>query len=185
MPLGVPLLLVEEFLMIRLIILNRLATAEKELGVSMDYLRHILRVSLRAFFRFLKFFRLSEYRRALPAAPYHVARIVATRDEDCGPCLQIEVALAKKDGVPADVLRAVLAGEASNLSEDLADVYRFTEAVVRASGEEDLYRERVRRRYGEEGLVELALAMAWCRVFPITKRALGHAMSCAKVRVEV
>ena len=46
-------------------------------------------------------------------------------------------------------------------------------------------RERVRERYGEEGLVELALGIAAARVFPVVKRALGYATSCALVKVKI
>jgi alkylhydroperoxidase family enzyme len=171
--------------MIRRLIFWQLARAERELGASMDYVRHIARVSLRAFFKFIKILPLDAYRRALPAAPCHVARLVAVRDADCGPCVQIVVNQAKKDRVPAEILRAVLDGELERLPEDLATVYRFTEAVVKATGEEDELREQIRKHYGEEALVELALAIASCRVFPVTKRALGYATSCARVHVEV
>ena len=71
------------------------------------------------------------------------------------------------------------------LPEDLAEVYRFTSGVVGATGEEDALRERIRQRYGEDGLVELGLAIASARVFPITKRALGYATACALVDIEV
>jgi hypothetical protein len=36
-----------------------------------------------------------------------------------------------------------------------------------------------------EGLVELALAIASARVFPIAKRALGYATSCTLVDAKV
>ena len=81
--------------MVRRMILKRLDSAERELDGSMDYLRYVLNVSLRAFFKFAEIWPLSEYRRVLPAALYHVARIVAVRHEDCGTCGQIEVDLAK------------------------------------------------------------------------------------------
>jgi len=171
--------------MIRRLILTRLAAAEKELDVPADYLRHILQVSLRAFFKFVKIMPLAEYRRILPLGPYHVARIVATRDEDCGTCVQIEVNLAKKDGVPADVLRAVLDRRIEDLPEELADAYYFADAVVKATWQEDHWRERIRQRYGEEALIELAMAIAISRVFPITKRALGYAISCERVEVQI
>lgn len=171
--------------MIRRLIENRISAAERTLGVPADYLRHILRVSLRAFFKFLKIMPLAEYRRALPSEPFHIARLVATRDEDCGTCVQIEVNLAKKDGVSPIVIQAVLDARPDDLSPELADVYRFAEHVVTASGEEGEYREHIRRLYGEEALVELAMTMAACRVFPITKRALGYAQSCSKVTVRV
>ncbi|MGH9900733.1 MAG: hypothetical protein ACRD68_02730, partial [Pyrinomonadaceae bacterium] len=128
---------------------------------------------------------LASHRRRLPAAAYRVARIVATRDEDCGTCVQIEVNLARKDGVPVEIIRAVLKGCPDDLPPELGDVYRFATAVVEASGEEEELRQRVRGRYGEEGLVELALGIAAARVFPVTKRALGYAKSCALVDVRV
>ena len=61
--------------MIRRLILLKLAAEEKHLGESLDYARHILRVSLRAFLKFIKVMPLAQYRRVLPPGPYHVARL--------------------------------------------------------------------------------------------------------------
>src|SRR3989442_43920 len=72
-------------------VLRRLDGVERELGESVEYIRHIARVSLRAFFKFAEFLPASRYRRLLPLDAYHVARIAAARDEDCGTCVQIEV----------------------------------------------------------------------------------------------
>ena len=171
--------------MIRKLILKRLDKEERSLGESVDYMRHLVRTSLPAFFKFALFTPLSQHRRKLPPAPYRVARIVATRDEDCGTCVQIEVNLARKEGVPADVIRAVLNNRPDDLTPALADVYRFARSVVEASGGDEELRERVRARYGEEGLVELALGIAAARVFPVVKRALGYATSCALVEVKI
>jgi alkylhydroperoxidase family enzyme len=172
--------------MIRAIIRAKLASVERDLGVNIDYLRHILDTSLRAFLKFTKIMPLAEYRRTLPVEPYHVARLVATRDADCGTCLQIEVNLARRDRVTHDIVRAVVEGRADDLPTDLAEVYRFTEAVVRAADDRAAeLREHIRERYGEAGLVELSLAIAACRVFPTVKRGLGFATSCAKVRLEL
>ena len=171
--------------MIRRLILNRLDSEERNLGASLDYLREIVRSSLPAFFKFGLFMPLAQHRRKLPASAYHVARIVATRDEDCGTCVQIEVNLARKDGVTAEIIRAVLDNRPENMPDELADVYNFATAVVTKSGAEGNLRERLRERYGEEGLVELALAIAAARVFPVTKRALGYATSCSSVEIAV
>jgi alkylhydroperoxidase family enzyme len=171
--------------MIRYLVLKQLDKEERSLGESLDYVRHILRSSLSAFFKFALFTPLAQHRRKLPPAPYRVARIVATQDEDCGTCVQIEVNLARKEGVPGDVIRAVLNNRPEDLAPELAEVYRFTKAVVEASGEEGELRQRIRERYGEEGLVELALGMAAARVFPVTKRALGFATSCSLVEIKV
>jgi len=171
--------------MLRRLILGRIAAAEKDLGVSLDYCRHIIRTSLRASFKFAKFLAVDEYHRVLPAGPCYVARIVAVRDEDCGTCVQIAVNQARKAGLPADQLQAVLDGRVDELPEELREAYYFADAVVSRSGEADQWRERIRQRYGDEGLIEMALAIASCRVFPITKRALGYAVSCSEVAIRV
>ena len=163
----------------------KISSGEKELGVSLDYLRHLYEQAPDVFYKFLKVNPLAEYRKNLPAAPYHVARIAATKNEDCGTCLQIVVNLAKKDGIEADVLRAAVDGRPADLPESLADVYRFAEAVVAATGEEDQYRDRLRQVFGETGLAELAMAISLCRVYPTMKRALGFATSCSRVNVDV
>lgn len=171
--------------MLRKLILRKLASEERKLGESVDYVRHILRVSLRAFFKFIKIMPFASYRRTLPADACAVAQLVATRDEDCGTCVQIGVNVALRDGVPADVLQAVIDERPDALPEPLADVYRFTESVVKADGNDEPLRDRVRRHYGDEGLVELSLAIAGCRVFPIVKRTLGYATSCRLVEIRL
>jgi alkylhydroperoxidase family enzyme len=171
--------------MLRRIILSRISSAEKKMGVSLEYCRFIIRASLRASFKFAKFLAVDEYRRVLPPGPLYVARIVATRHEDCGTCVQIAVNQARKAGVPAELLRAVLNGNLDALPEESRDAYRFAEAVLTVNGDEDALRERIRLRYGDEGLIEMALAIATCRVFPTIKRALGYAVSCSAVAVRV
>jgi alkylhydroperoxidase family enzyme len=171
--------------MLRRLILARIAAAEKALGVPLDYCRFILRVSLRASFKFAKFLAVDEYRRVLPPGPCYVARIVATRHEDCGTCVQIAVNQAKKAGMPVEQLRAVLDGKLDDLPEELRDAYGFAAAVLTPNGEEDALRERIRLKYGDEGLIEMALAIATCRVFPTIKRTLGYTASRSAIAVRV
>lgn len=171
--------------MLRWLINRRIDATERELGASLDYLRHIHAVAPRAFFKFLKLLPLAAYRGKLPPDALHVAALVATRHEDCGACVQMAVNMATKEGVPQDVLRAAYAGAPDQLPSDLANVYRFAEAVVTQSGEQAELRERMRQQYGEEGLVELSLAIAVSKVFPTVKRGLGYATSCSLVKVDV
>ena len=163
----------------------RIRAGEKKLGVSLDYLREMYAAAPDAFHQFVKVTPLANYRKKLPAAPFHVARLVATRDEDCGPCVQIAVNQAKADGIEVAVIQAVLDRRIADLPESLADVYHFAESVVTAAGDDDQYRERLLKVFGEEALVELAMAIAFARVFPIVKRALGHAKSCSVVTIQV
>jgi alkylhydroperoxidase family enzyme len=171
--------------MLGFIVRRKIRSGEKRLGVSMDYLRHMYEHAPDAFWKFTKLMPATQYRQKLPAAPYHLARLVATRHDDCGPCTQIVVNLAKEDGVEPAILKAALAGEVDELPESLRDVYRFAEAVVTASGDAEKYRERLRKVFGEEAVVELALAIATARIFPTLKRGLGYAKSCSAVKVDV
>lgn len=170
--------------MLKSLILRRLSVQEKSLGASLDYVRHMLNVSFGAFRRFALIQPMAGYRRVLPADAYHVARLVATQNADCGSCVQIEVNLARRDGVEPSILQAVLNDELDALPQELADVCRFTNAVVTARDDEPL-REAVRARFGETGLVELALAIASSQVFPTVKRTLGYARSCSLFTVDI
>ena len=67
-----------------------------------------------------------------------------------------------------------------SLPADLAEAYRFAEAVVTQSGDEAGLRERIRQRHGEAGLVEMAMAIAVCRMFPTF--TLTSAVLHAKLR---
>jgi alkylhydroperoxidase family enzyme len=157
---------------------------EKETGVSADYARWMANISMRVFMKVAKLGKLVQYRRALPADANHVAHLVAARDEDCGTCVQIGVSFALRDGVSKDILQAVLDRQPDRLPPQLADVYRFAESVV-THVDDDALRERVRSHYGDEALIELGLAMAVGRTFPVIKRTLGYAKSCSLVKIKL
>ena len=122
--------------------------------------------------------------RDAPAAALAAAGLVGTLSEDCGPCTQIGVDFAARAGVKPEIVRAILAGDESAMGEDAALAYRF----ARASLERDLAagddaREAVVRRWGQKGLVALALALTTSRMYPTLKYALGHGRSCSRVMV--
>jgi alkylhydroperoxidase family enzyme len=151
--------------MLRWFISKRIDAAQRGVKESLDYLRHILRVSLRGFFAFLKITSYAAFRKRLPSAPFHVARITALKHEDCGPCVQTVVDAALADGLPPDTVRAVLDRKPEALEEELADTFRFIDAVIRATYEEAEWREKLRRRWGDEALVELAVVICGCRAY--------------------
>ncbi len=171
--------------MLRWFFRSRLDAEEKKLGVSMDYLRHVLEVSPSAFLRFASIMPFANSRKALPATAWYVAQLTALKHEDCGPCLQIGVNLARKQGIDATLVRKVLAGDVEEITAELADVSRFTEAVLQQSGEAEILRDELRQHYGERGLVEIAFAIASSRIPPTVKRVLGYARSCSEVKVEL
>jgi alkylhydroperoxidase family enzyme len=162
----------------------RISQSERELGVPLDYARYVARVSTSAAMRLARFSKILAAGKG-PWMAVHIASIVSAMADDCGSCVQIGVNLARNAGVPRDVLAAVVERSPERLSDELADVYRFATAVTENSPEQEEYREAVRNRYGDEGLVEIAMAIALHRVFPTLKRGLGFAKSCSLVRVDV
>ena len=157
---------------------SAIAKREQALGVTLDYLREIAQVSKTGFLKLALLGPLGNHRKRLPKAAFHLARIVATREEDCGACVQIAVNLAHQDGVPLQYLRATLERHYGELPELLQEVCEFAESVSKGWDCPDA-RAQVKERLGAEGLAELAFAIAAARVFPTIKRAMGHAQSCS------
>ena len=170
--------------MLRQIILWRLNSAERDLGVSVDYLRDLVRVSVRAFLAFAKIMPMAQYRRVMPADALNVARLCGSRSADCGSCVQIAINTALKEGLPSEVIRTVLERQPDDLPSGLAEVYRFSEAVLAHDDDAATpFRESVVARYGQEGIAEVGLALASSLVFPTMKRTLGYSKSCARVEL--
>lgn len=171
--------------MIRRFLLSRIASAERTLGGPMDYARFLLDASRPAFFSFGKVSRALTFRPRTPPAPLHVAGLAASLHEDCGTCVQIHLKLARRGGVPPEVLRAVLDRRPDLLPSNLALVYRFTRAVLEEDPAQADLREQVRAHYQDAGVAELALAIAAARYYPQVKKALGFATSCERASVAV
>ena len=123
-------------------------------------------------------------RRDAPAAALAAAGLVGTLAEDCGPCTQISVELATRAGVKPAVLRAILAGDEVGMGEAAALAYRFARAsLARDMAACDPLRDEVVRRWGQKGLVALALALTTARMYPTMKYAMGHGKTCSRVVV--
>ncbi len=170
--------------MLRWLLKRKLNAEEKKLGESLDYLRHIVDTSPTAFLRFASIMPFANSRKTLPKEAWYVAQIVSLKHEDCGPCLQITVNLAQQDRVDAGVIEAVIEGDTTRLSADLADVCNFAHAIATSEADPDALRLTLRKRYGDRGLIELAYAMASSRIPPTVKRVLGYAISCKNVSVK-
>lgn len=173
--------------MLKRSILAGLGRAETRLGLpgSMDYVREVVRGSTSLFLKFSLFLPLAAHRRRLPRDAYHAARIVASRHQDCGTCVEVEVAEGLLRGVEAGLLQAVADGRLEGLDDGTALAARFARAVCEHDPATDELREKARARWGAEGVAELAFAVASAQLFPVAKRALGHARSCSVVPLRV
>ncbi len=168
--------------MLRSILRRSLDNAEARLGAPVDYLRYVAEHDPGAAIKFGLLQPATGHRKVLPPEVYHAARIAATQEADCGTCVQIEVNAARASGVSAPSIRAVLAGEPLTAPE--ADAVAFARMTA---GREDPAepRQRLLDRFGDRGVVELALAVTTAQAYPTMKRALGFATACALVTIDV
>lgn len=172
--------------MIDWLIRRRLAAFEAQWHYSMDYARQLLASNRRAFWGYAKLAPLAQYREGVPAAAWHIAKILALRHEDCGPCTQLAVDMARADGVPDALLKAALANDQHSLQRldtDAALAHAFALAWTRREASLPVHRESLRQRIGDKGLSSLALAMSAARMFPLIKTALGHGEACLRIEV--
>jgi alkylhydroperoxidase family enzyme len=162
---------------------RRMAAFEKKFGYDMSYGREMLSASARAFWRFSQVAALSAHREDVPLAAWYAAKLAGAQSEDCGPCTQLAVDMARHDGVPDALLRALLAGDVAALDDDTALAWRYARAAVAHSPELAELHDAVRARFGPRGLVSLAFAVTFSRMYPMLKYALGHGQACTRVRV--
>lgn len=169
--------------MLRALLGRAITRMEKTWSYDAGYMRDILRTSV---WTFLKFGMLTAVvpRRDAPAAALAAAGLVGTLSEDCGPCTQIGIDMAVKSGVRPETLRAILAGDEAAMGDAAALGYRFARASLERRLEEaDALRDEVVRRWGQKGLVALALALTTARMYPTMKYAMGHGRSCSRITV--
>lgn len=157
---------------------------EKKLGVALDYLREIAANAPAAFRLLGRVSRLGQALKPVDRHATHMAALGAALHDDCGTCVQIHINLARQDGLPEDVLRRAVMGEAGSLPPPLAAAFRFGEAVAANDPEMDELRETLAADFGKRAVIEMAMAIAFARFYPTVKRALGHAKSCAVLRFD-
>ncbi len=151
---------------------------------DVTYMKAMLSASPKAFFEFTKLFGLSRHREAAPKAAVFAAKLVSALVEDCGPCAQLVVNMAREAKVAPSDIAAVLKRDAEAMSADAALGFRFAEAIAYRLPDEDDVRDAVRAAWGEKGVIDLSLAFAIGRVFPMTKAGLGYAKACRRVTVD-
>jgi hypothetical protein len=156
---------------------------EKRYGYDAGYLHELIDIDPAAFFAFSGMQRLSGYRKAPPEA-LTAAKLVATLTEDCGPCTQIVVSMAEEEGVSSAVIKGVLTGDEAAMGPDAALAWKFARAsLARDMEAADPLRDEIVRRWGKKALAAISLGIAYSRVFPSLKYALGHGQACSKIQV--
>jgi hypothetical protein len=152
-------------------------------GYDTSYAEMMLKEAPTAFFKLMPLMKAAEYRDVVPAETAFAAKIAGALAEDCGPCTQLAVDMALEGGVPKSQIEAVLRRNIRAMSPDTALGFQFADAVVHRSTDDDKYRDAVRARWGEKGVIELSMALQLGRMFPMLKLALGFAKECRRVAV--
>ena len=156
----------------------------KRYGYDTSYMEMMLRESPAAFFKFAPVMKAAAHREVIPVETKFAASITGALAEDCGPCTQLTVDMALEAGVARDQIEAVLRRDVAAMSEDVALGFHFADAVVHRLMDDDKYRDAVRARWGEKGVIDLAMTLQMGRLFPMLKLALGYAKECRRVTVD-
>src|SRR5258708_7354842 len=86
--------------------------------------------------------------------------------------------------MPKDKIGPLLRRAPGASNSDTVLGYRFADAVVRKSADDDEYRDAIRAQWGEKGVIDLTLALQMGRMFPMVKAGLGYAKECRRVIVD-
>jgi hypothetical protein len=92
--------------------------------------------------------------------------------------------MALEAGMARDQIAAVLRRDARAMNSDTALGFRFADAVVRRSADDEQHRDAIRARWGDKGVIDLTLALQMGRMFPMVKAGLGYARECRRVSVD-
>jgi len=161
-----------------------LRATRKRYGYDTSYLEMMLAQSPKAFFKFAPVMKAAGHREVVSVDAFFAAKLIGALAEDCGPCTQLCVDMALEAGMAKDQIEAVLRRDSRAMTSDTALGFRFADAVVRRSTDDEQYRDDVRARWGDKGVIDLTLALQMGRIFPMIKAGLGYAKECRRVSVD-
>ncbi len=161
-----------------------LRAIRKRYGYDTSFLEYMLKQSPAAFFDFVPLTKAMAHREVVPVDASFAAKITGAMTEDCGPCVQLTIDMALEAGMPKDQIEAVLRRDTGAMNADTALGFAFAAAVVSPAARTDQHREAVRGRWGEKGVIDLAMALQMGRLFPMLEAALGYAKECRRVTVD-
>ena len=166
------------------IVRRMLRATARRYGYDTSYLEMLLKESPSAFFKFARLMKAASHREAVPVDASFAAKIVGALAEDCGPCTQLVVDMALEAGMPKDQIEAVLRRDPRPMNDATTLGFRFADAVVRRSADDDEFRDAVRAQWGQKGVIDLTLSLQMGRMFPMVKAGLGYAKECRRVIVD-
>ena len=157
---------------------------ERTYDYDSSYMHALVDLDPRGFWQFSRVASAAEYRAGLPLAAFFAAKLAATLHEDCGPCAQLVIKMALAAKVPAASLTALVRGDDAGAGPDAAIAFRFCQAVLQNAPDLETWRTAVLAQFGPRGPAFLGLTLCLARMFPVLKRAMGHAHTCSRLDID-
>src|SRR5690242_7862040 len=165
--------------MLRWLLRRRIDAFQNDYDYDAGHMRYILDGSVGAALKFGRIMGLANYRKDVPLDASFAAALTTLLAEDCGPCSQLVVTMAEREGVAPATIKAIIAGDERAMTPEASLAYRFTQATLQHAPGADALREEIVSRWGRRALVSLVFGITAARMFPTLKYALGFGKSCS------
>ncbi len=150
-----------------------------------NYMKEMLKENPEAYATFEAFLPMASFVKESPKDVISVAKLTSMKNEDCGACLQLNVDMAIEAGVDKEIIHDVIFNEGKNLSSELKVVYDFTLCVGNKQNVDKQLYTKINELYSKKVIVEIGLAIASTKVFPVIKRVLNDIQSCSNIQIKV
>jgi len=145
---------------------------------DVGYLEELMDASPDAFRAFEAAMPMARVKKAASAEQIFIVKIAAMRAQDCGPCTELNLKMAREAGVAETVIQGALRG-GKGLGAEQRDLHDYARAVALNGDLDPALLPRLEARLGREVIAELAVNIVATGIYPTLKRALGHAQSCS------
>ncbi|CAN5915356.1 hypothetical protein BH11MYX2_BH11MYX2_05600 [soil metagenome] len=170
--------------MMKWLLHRQLRKFEKDTGYDATYMHDVLDTDLGAFMKFARATMIGRYRKDLPPEVYAAVMFTGVVAADCGPCAQLGVTLALREGVPASTLARILRGNLDDMEEPVRIGVQFARAVIARDGARaDELRAILEARYGHRAVITAGLALCAANLYPTFKWAIGYGHACSRIQV--
>lgn len=159
---------------------NMLREFGRHYDYDVSYIEELLDTSPEAFRAFEAAMPMARVKKLAPTEAIFIAKIAAMRAQDCGPCTELNIKMAREAGVTETVIQGALRG-GEGLPPEQRDIHDYARAVALNEEMEPDLLPRLLKRLGKPVLAEIAVNIIAMRLYPALKRAFGHAKSCSLI----
>lgn len=150
-----------------------------------SYMKKMLKANPNAFETFENFLPMASFKEQTPIEVIFTVKLTAMKNEDCGTCLQLNVDMAREEGVSENIIKEIVFNNGKNLNEELKEIYDFTLQIAKGESINPSTYNKINAKYSKAILTEIALAIASAKVFPTVKRVMNDFHSCSMIQIKV